>query len=340
MSTKLKAGTSSSGFVADVDSTGILELQTGSTPTTAVTVDASQNVGVGITPFAMSGLGSSSKAIDIIGGPQILGYNNSTYYTSNAYYNGGWKYKASAPAVAMFAESSGEFSFYNATSGTAGNSLSWTERFRIDVSGNVTLQDTSLINGRSKMYSNGSGGYGGLTIQTYNGGWADKVAIAGNGKTTFTPQGNQAGIEIKNSSGTGGYFAEIDFLNNAGSSVIGQIVRVNDSSVSYNTTSDYRLKENVTPLENALDKVAQLKPVRYTWKSDKTAGQGFIAHELQEVVPEAVTGDKDAVNEDGSIKPQGIDTSFLVATLTAAIQELKAQVDAQALEIAALKGTA
>jgi hypothetical protein len=53
-----------------------------------------------------------------------------------------------------------------------------------------------------------------------------------------------------------------------------------------------------------------------------------------------VHGEKDAVNEDGSIKPQGIDTSFLVATLTAAIQELNAKVDAQAAEIAALKGQA
>jgi hypothetical protein len=78
----------------------------------------------------------------------------------------------------------------------------------------------------------------------------------------------------------------------------------------------------------ALDKVAQLKPCTYKWKSDGSNGQGFIAHELAEVVPDCVTGEKDAVNEDGSIKPQGIDTSFLVATLTAALQELKAELDA------------
>jgi hypothetical protein len=71
---------------------------------------------------------------------------------------------------------------------------------------------------------------------------------------------------------------------------------------------------------------------------DGSDGEGFIAHELQEVVPGCVIGEKDAVDEDGSIKPQGIDTSFLVATLTAAIQELKAIVDAQGAEIAALKG--
>jgi hypothetical protein len=118
------------------------------------------------------------------------------------------------------------------------------------------------------------------------------------------------------------------------------------SNTSYVTSSDYRLKENITPMTGALAKVAQLKPVTYKWKLDGSDGQGFIAHELAEVVPDAVTGEKDAVetytDEDGNeqtrIKPQGIDTSFLVATLTAAIQELKAVVDAQAVRIAELEG--
>jgi hypothetical protein len=74
--------------------------------------------------------------------------------------------------------------------------------------------------------------------------------------------------------------------------------------------------------------VAALNPCTYKWKADGCEGQGFIAHELQDVCPDAVTGEKDAVNEDGSIKAQAIDTSFLVATLTAAIQELKAEFDA------------
>jgi hypothetical protein len=114
-------------------------------------------------------------------------------------------------------------------------------------------------------------------------------------------------------------------------------ISVTSSATAYNTSSDYRLKENITPMSNALGVVAQLKPVTYKWKIDGSNGQGFIAHELQEVVPDCVTGEKDAVNEDGSIKAQGIDTSFLVATLTAAIQELKATVDAQAARIAALE---
>jgi len=91
--------------------------------------------------------------------------------------------------------------------------------------------------------------------------------------------------------------------------------------VSYNTTSDYRLKENIVPLPNGLDTVMKLKPSQYSWKENGYTTTGFIAHELQEFVPDCVTGEKDAIDEEGNIKPQGIDTSFLVATLTAAIQE-------------------
>jgi hypothetical protein len=90
-------------------------------------------------------------------------------------------------------------------------------------------------------------------------------------------------------------------------------------------------------MTDALATVAALKPVTYNWKVDGSASQGFIAHELQAVVPDCVTGEKDAVDDEGKPVYQGIDTSFLVATLTASIQELKAIVDAQAARIAALE---
>jgi hypothetical protein len=115
-------------------------------------------------------------------------------------------------------------------------------------------------------------------------------------------------------------------------SQIGSIT-YNGSGTSYNTSSDYRLKENIAPMSGALAKVAQLKPCTYVWKSTGEESQGFIAHELQEVCPQAVTGEKDAVNEDGSIKPQVIDTSFLDATQTCVIQELQAEVDALKAQI-------
>jgi hypothetical protein len=131
-------------------------------------------------------------------------------------------------------------------------------------------------------------------------------------------------------------------------------ISVTSSATAYNTSSDYRLKENIAPMTGALGKVSALKPCTYTWKSTGEASQGFIAHELAEVVPDCVTGEKDGMrteqyevspaipatyDEEGNeLTPaveavmgerevpeyQGIDTSFLVATLTAAIQEQQA----------------
>jgi hypothetical protein len=161
---------------------------------------------------------------------------------------------------------------------------------------------------------------------------------------TTTPSSSVSGIRLSNPStygqcvfGTGsgtGVATVMAFVN--GNGQVGRI-DTSGSNAVYVTTSDYRLKENIAPMTGALAKVSLLKPCTYTWKADGSAGEGFIAHELQEVFPQAAVGEKDAVEEDGSIKPQGIDTSFLVATLTAAIQELKAELDGVKAELATLK---
>lgn len=109
-------------------------------------------------------------------------------------------------------------------------------------------------------------------------------------------------------------------------SVVGSITVASSSSVSFNTTSDYRLKEQVLPIEGALDRIMAAKPVTYKWKSDGSAGEGFLAHELAEVVPLAVTGEKDAVDEDGKPKHQQVDYAKLTPVLFAGIQELMEQV--------------
>jgi hypothetical protein len=105
-------------------------------------------------------------------------------------------------------------------------------------------------------------------------------------------------------------------------------ISTNGTTTSYVTSSDYRLKNTIAPMTGALAKVALLKPCTYKWNANGSDGEGFIAHELAEVVPQCVTGEKDAVDAEGNPVYQGIDTSFLVATLTAAIQELKAEFDA------------
>lgn len=140
-------------------------------------------------------------------------------------------------------------------------------------------------------------------------------------------------VSHPNGTGSGNFYAAFEY--NAGT--IGTIVQSGTTAVAYNTSSDYRLKHDIQPMTGALAKVAALKPCTYKWKSDGSDGQGFIAHELAEVVPDAVTGEKDAVNEDGSIKPQGIDTSFLVATLTAGLQEAVAMIEELKAKVAALE---
>jgi hypothetical protein len=122
-------------------------------------------------------------------------------------------------------------------------------------------------------------------------------------------------------------------------------ISISGSATTYSTSSDYRLKNTISPMTGALAKVALLKPCTYKWNADGSDGQGFIAHELQEVVEGCVTGTKDAVetytDEDGNeaTRPiyQGIDTSFLVATLTAAIQEQQALITQLQADVAALK---
>ena len=107
-------------------------------------------------------------------------------------------------------------------------------------------------------------------------------------------------------------------------------IRANGDGVQYNDTSDYRLKENVTPLGNALERLNKLSPKRFTWKNYPDLGEqdGFIAHEVDEVVPQAVDGEKDRMRDNGDIWPQGLDMSKLVPLLTASIQELSTKVTA------------
>jgi hypothetical protein len=178
------------------------------------------------------------------------------------------------------------------------------ESMRIDASGNLRLGSTSATGGKQMITFDNAGQSGTRYIHastTYNG-------------------------------------TALVFLRADNSTSMGYIYS-DGSSTSYVTTSDYRLKENIQPMVSGLSKVMLLKPCTYKWKDMDKIGEGFIAHELQAVCPDAVYGEKNAVNEDGSIKAQGIDTSFLVATLTAAIQEQQSLIQQLQADVAALKGS-
>jgi hypothetical protein len=162
-----------------------------------------------------------------------------------------------------------------------------------------------------------------------------------NQNTTSTPglANTTAGIAIEN---TNAIFASRAsgialFLNrnNDGATtefhqsgnVVGTIT-VTASATAYNTSSDYRLKENLVPLTGAIDRVNDLQVHRFNFIADpgKTV-DGFIAHDAQAVVPECVTGTKDEVDGDGNPVYQGIDQSKLVPLLTAALQEAIAKIE-------------
>jgi hypothetical protein len=119
--------------------------------------------------------------------------------------------------------------------------------------------------------------------------------------------------------------------------VTGSITQTGSTTISYNSSSDYRLKEEIKPMTNALERLSLLKPVTYKWKECGSEGEGFIAHELQEVVPLAVSGKKDGVDLEGKPDYQGIDPSKLVSLLTAAIQEQQTIINELKTRIEALE---
>jgi hypothetical protein len=128
--------------------------------------------------------------------------------------------------------------------------------------------------------------------------------------------------------------AHIFFWNPNGA--VGHI-GTNGTATSYNTSSDYRLKEDIIEMDGSIDRLKALKPCNFRWKSDGTRVDGFIAHEAQEVVPEAVTGTKDAVDEEGNPDYQGIDQAKLVPLLTKALQEAVAKIESLKTRVEALE---
>jgi len=289
--------------------------------TTAVTIDTSQNVGIGAaSPTTQLSISKGSQGNNLnvrsrayLGGTTssdslVLGYSvkadtGATDQMVGTETNSG----AGAPAAILM--NSGVMQFHTASSVTSGSAFS-SERMRIDSSGNLLVGTTSATG-------------------------SSRFVVAADTTSTNV-------MTVSNTRSTAATDYSILFYRNG--SIVGS-VQTTLSATSFVTSSDYRLKEDIQPMTGALAKVAQLNPVTYKWKLDGTEAQGFIAHELQAVVPDCVTGTKDEVetytDEDGNEqtrpKYQGIDTSFLVATLTAAIQEQQATITALTARITALE---
>ena len=281
-------------------------------------IDASGNVGIGTSSPAArleAVAGTGSQAIGLFRTGDATAANNS---------GGGFNATSSATAGsrnarlwldADGANFGGSDYFYIDKAGNSGDvaiiqqsnaamtfQTNGAERARIDSSGNLMVGTTSPIGTSGKFCIVSTGG-------------------AINDFYVTKPSVNQ-------------YYNAALFLNNAGSNV--GYIQCSTTGTTYSTSSDYRLKDTIAPMTGALAKVAALKPCTYKWKVDGSDGQGFIAHELAEVEAGCVTGEKDAVDAEGNPQYQGIDTSFLVATLAAAIQEQQAMLAAQDISINAL----
>ena len=162
----------------------------------------------------------------------------------------------------------------------------------------------------------------------------DKVLLTINSAST----GTSAAVVLRHARGglSGFNGKAFSFVGND-STEEGSIV-IHTTSTAFNTSSDYRLKENEVAISDGITRLKQLKPYQFNFKKDPGVKvDGFFAHEVSSIVPIAVTGEKDAVKKDGSIEPQGIDQSKLVPLLTAALQEEIAKREALETRIAALE---
>jgi len=195
---------------------------------------------------------------------------------------------------------------------TADGASSPTERMRIS-SGAVYVNTTTNFPGAGNTAT-------GLMIE----------AVA-TGCTLFSNRSDQPSLYAgRNSDGVAAYFTRGGI--NVGS------ISVTATTAAFNNLSDYRVKEHVVPITNAISRLQSLKPSRFNFVINP--GQtvdGFIAHEAQDVVPEAVTGTKDAVDEDGNPVYQGIDQSKLVPLLTAALQEAIGEIESLKARVVALE---
>jgi hypothetical protein len=193
------------------------------------------------------------------------------------------------------------------------------ERARLDASGNLLVATTSGV-GTLIQIDNISGSSS-----------SSKLGIFGFGSglgfgIIFRPAINTAATPV--------------LFQNAAGTEVGSISTSTGTSTAYVTSSDYRLKEDVQPMVGSVDRLMALKPVNFAWKVDGSRVDGFLAHEAQEVVPECVTGEKDAVDDEGNPQYQGIDQSKIVPLLVAALQEALTKIEALEARVAALETNA
>jgi hypothetical protein len=331
-------------------------------------LDSSGTLGLGVTPSAWG----SWKAMQIGSRASFVGNTTASFVANNFYYDGAdGRYIATADAT-LYEQSAGVHKFYTAPSGTAGNTISFTQamtltatgRLGIGTTGPATTLDargdaclgTNLYLGADTVFQEQrlsvigtTSGSTGLAFSQWTGSaYTERARLDSSGNllvgTTSASSpfdGCKIAIDANSSDGIRLRSAGVAmrFIATSTSTFVGSITTT-ASATAYNTSSDYRLKEDWVAVADASTRVNALKPVNFAWKVDGSRVDGFLAHEVAEVVPEAITGEKDAVDAEGKPVYQGIDQSKLVPLLTAALQEALARIETLEADVATLKGAA
>jgi len=233
--------------------------------------------------------------------------------------------------------------------GTSGRVAVWTGSGFTSTIGTDTLYWNSSTNVLGINYSGSTFNSGALQIQgptTNSGGIGLQIYNSTSGSPygshgifVNAPRYGNAGISVKNPN-VGSTFMR--FYNNSGSSV-GTITQNGTSSTSYNTSSDYRLKENIVPMTGSIDRLKGLKPSKFNFIDQDVSRDatitvdGFIAHEVSDIIPEAITGEKDGLDYEGNPEYQSIDQSKIVPLLTGALQEAISKIESLEARIKALE---
>jgi len=192
---------------------------------------------------------------------------------------------------------------------------------------NIWFHDHATNSTAISSVNDAGSAYAQLSIQAspliLRNGTSEAMRVDTTGSLVFPNTSSNWNISSERPSGSNQ--GHVRFVN--GTTQVGSIT-TSTTSTAYNTTSDYRLKENVIPLTGAIERLQQIPVYRFNFIADpdKTV-DGFLAHEAQAVVPECVTGAKDEVDADGNPVYQGIDQSKLVPLLTAALQEALAEIE-------------
>ena len=332
------------------------------------------NLGLGVTPSANDYTGAAQfKWIGHSLTPRSV---DDFALTMNAYHNGGgWKYGNTANASAYIQSSAGH-AWFTAPSGTAGNAITFSQAMTLDASGNLGIGVTSpatrisVSNSRSDTAGTGWFTYTnvsetsarrGMRVDTnnaycfdyYNGSsWSEQMRIDSSGNllvgctSTSFANGTHTGLFLTNNTGGDGGLAIRNTSNNTGTKVVRFFgwdgsetgsIQTYVNVTTYNTSSDYRLKNITGSLTGYKERLMSLQPKQGTWIANGSEFRGFLAHEFANPYRASVTGEKDAVDANGKPEYQGMQASSaeVMADLVALVQEqqaiienLKARLDA------------